>query len=299
MESSKNQQQRALISAIGCMVLWAFLVLYWKALIPINSWVIIFYRIFFVFVSSIIMALATGHSWKEILAPARNRKLVLTYFLSGLVITVNWSVYIWAVNSGHILQASIGYYIEPLAVCSFGMIFFHEKLNKYKGTALGLATLSVIVILIHFHAIPGLSLGLAFTFAIYSAIKKSVAEPPVISLIYETVFLAPIALGVIIYLEMNDMGALQVATPGQYALLMLVGFVTAIPLALFAQAAQHLTLFTVGLVEYVSPTLSMLIGIFLYKEPIDLVLFIAFVIIWIGLAFFTYGGVAESRQNNQ
>lgn len=279
------------------MVLWAALVVYWKALIPINSWVIIFYRIFLVFVSCIIMARVTGHSWAEIMAPARNRKLVLTYFLSGLVITVNWSVYIWAVNSGHILQSSIGYYIEPLAVCSFGMIFFHERLNKYKGVALGLATLSVIIILVHFHAIPGLSLGLAFSFAIYSAIKKSVSDPPVISLIYETAFLAPVALVVIIYLEMHGIGAMSVATPGQMGLLMLIGFVTAIPLALFAQAAQHLTLFTVGLVEYVSPTLSMLLGIFMYNEPIDSVLFIAFCIIWIGLAFFTYGGVVESRQN--
>lgn len=294
--STGSQQRAALASAIGCMVLWAFLVFYWKALIPINSWVLIIYRILLVFVSSVIMARVTGHSWEAILAPARSKKTLLTFFLSGLTITVNWSVYIWAVNSGHILQSSIGYYIEPLAVCSFGMIFFHEKLNKYKGVALGLATLSVIVILIHFRAIPGLSLGLAFSFAIYCAIKKSVSEPPVISLIYETVFLAPFALLVIIYLEMNGIGALHIATPMQVVLLLLIGFVTAIPLALFSQAAQHLSLFTVGLVEYVSPTLSMLIGIFFYKEPIDLVLFIAFAIIWIGLAFFTYGGVVESRQ---
>lgn len=220
------------------------------------------------------------------------------YALAGLLITVNWSIYIWAVNADFVIQTSIGYYIEPLVVCVFGIVLFKEKLSKYKMIALVFAAAGVAAVIAYFREIPLIALGLALTFAVYAAAKKNFSLPPIISLFYETVFLVPIALGVIIYLEVSGKGALSVGDPFKFALLMLCGLFTALPLGLFANAARKLNLFVVGLTEYISPTLSLFIGIFLFKEPFESIQLVAFAIIWVGLIFFSYGEYRESRERH-
>ncbi len=292
----ESEYRAGLLASIGCMVLWGVLPVYWKALVPISSWTIIIYRILLVNVVAILLA-KTRFSWAEIYGPFfRDRRLALKYLAAGAVITVNWSTYIWAVNSGHIIQASIGYYIEPLMVCVFGMILFHERLTVYKSLAMGFALAAIIILLIHFHQLPGISLGIAISFAVYAAIKKTVAQPPLISLVYETIFFSPFALGIIIYLERAGCGALASGTHGQYALLLLCGLVTVVPLALFASAAQKVPMFTLGLTEYISPTLSLILGVYFYHEPFDGVQFLAIAIIWVGLVFFSVGELKESRR---
>ncbi len=296
--SNTSEYRSGLIASIGCMTLWGILPIYWKALIPISSWVIIIYRILLVDVFAILLA-RTRFSWSEIFGPIRHdRKLALKFLGAGAVITTNWSTYIWAVNAGHVIDASIGYYIEPLMVCVFGMIFFRERLTVYKSTAMGLAIIAVVILLIHFHKFPGIALGIAVSFAVYSAIKKTVSQPPLISLVYETIFFAPPALVVIIWLETHGNGALSALAPGhwwQYGLLLLCGLVTVIPLSLFASAAQKVPMFTLGLTEYISPTLSLILGVFFYREPFDGVQFLAVAIIWIGLVFFSFGELREQR----
>lgn len=290
-----SEYRAGLIASIGCMTLWGILPVYWKALVPINSSVIIIYRIFLVCVFAIIGA-KLKFSWKEIFGPiSHDWKLALKFLGAGAVITINWSTYIWAVNAGHVIEASIGYYIEPLMVCLFGMIFFKERLTRYKTAAMVLAIIAVVILLVHFHAIPGISLGIALSFAVYSAIKKTVPEPPLISLVYETIFFAPPALAVIIYLETHRIGAMGVGETYQYVLLMLCGLLTVIPLSMFASAAQKVPMFTLGLTEYISPTLSLILGVFIYREPFDGVQFLAVAIIWVGLVIFSYGELRESR----
>ncbi len=285
-----------------CMLLWGVLPIYWKSLVPISSWVIIVYRILLVFVMAVLFALR-NHTWQEIWAPLReDRKTVKTLAIAGFIITANWSTFIWAVNSGHILQSSMGYYIEPLAVCLFGIVLFHEQVTKYKLTAMVLAAVAVAVIIIHFGQIPGIALGLALTFSVYSAIKRSITIAPELSMIYETMWLAPFALLLAIYLEVTGKGALAAGEPYQYGLLMLCGIFTVVPLMLFASAAQKTSMFVLGLAEYISPTLSLLVGVFIYHETLDLVQLGAFGIIWIGLVFFTYGelkGYKTSASENQ
>jgi chloramphenicol-sensitive protein RarD len=187
------------------------------------------------------------------------------------------------------IQASIGYYIEPIVICLFGAVIFRERFTKYNMTAMGLAVISLAVMLIHYGQIPGVALGLAFTWACYSAIKKSTDRPPLIELVYETMFYSVIALIAIIYIETKGIGALSVGVPGKYALMYLSGLITLIPIALFGSAAKKVTLFVIGLAQYISPTITLLLGIFVYKEPIDMVQVISFAIIWIGLVFFSYG----------
>ena len=290
-----KEYTNGMAALIASMVMWGVLPVYWKSLIPIDSRVIILYRILMVDVFAILIARAR-YSWKEIFGYfSTDRKTVIKLFCAGAVVTANWSTYIWAVNAGFIIQTSIGYYIEPLVVCLFGMVIFREKLTFFKAAALVLAFAAMIIQLIHFHQIPGIALGLASTFAVYTAIKKTVSIPPVISLVYETIIFAPVALAIILYMELNGKGALAAGQPYQFALLLLSGLMTVIPLGLFSYSAQRIPMFSLGIIEYLSPTIAMLLGIFVYDESFDRILFMTFVIIWIGLVFFTIGERREQR----
>lgn len=290
--------KKGIIYALACSILWGILPIYWQALRPIESSVIIYYRIFLVGLVCLILSLKL-YGKDEIKKHLSPKGAKLKFFLAGCLITANWSIYIWAVNADQVIQTCVGYYIEPLMVSVFGIIFFKEKLTKYKLTALALALAGVAVLLIHFMEIPLIALSLAITFATYAAVKKSFNLPSVLSLLYETMFLMIPALAVIIYLEVTGQGAIGVGEPYQYGLLMLCGPITALTLAFFAEAANKVPLVTLGIIEYISPSLSLIIGIFILKEPFDLVQFIAFVIVWIGLIFFTVGESKESRINKK
>ena len=292
--TDKKDYIKGMQAAIFCSALWGVLPLYWQALRLIGSGVIIFYRIFLVglvcFADS-----AKIYGIKEVLKPWQDKRLVLRNIAAGLLITFNWSLYIWAVNADFVIQTCIGYYIEPLMVCVFGIVFFKEKLEKHKLIAIIFAGVGLTVILIHFMQIPFIALGLALSFATYAAIKKTSELPPLISLFYETVFLMPIALAVIIYLEVSGRGALDTGAPYQYVLLLLCGVLTAVPLGLFGVSAQKVPLTTLGITQYLSPSIALVIGIFIMNEPFDMVQLISFIIIWIGLVFFTMGEIKKEK----
>lgn len=283
-----EQYRQGMASALGCAVFWGVMPIYWQMLQPISSLVIIFYRILLVAVVCFIMALKV-HGLAEIRRQFSAPGIKLRYFLAGILITVNWSMYIWAVNAGMVIQTCIGYYIEPLIVCIFGVVLFKEKLDRFKIIALILAALGVGIVIVHFQQIPAVALGLGATFALYAAMKKNYPMPPLLSLLFETIFLMPLALIVCIWMEASGVGALAAAGLGKYGLLMFCGLFTAIPLSLFANAANKIDLFSLGLTEYISPTISLIISIYLFKEPFDRIQLVAFAIIWVGLVFFSFG----------
>jgi len=285
-----------MVSAIVCAFWWGIMPIYWQWLKPIDSAVIIFYRIVLVAAVCFLFALKV-HGMEEIKAQLRPKGVKLRYFLAGLLITANWSIYIWAVNADMVIQTCIGYYIEPLIVCLFGVFLFKEKLDRFKIIALILAGTGVSVVIIHFRQLPAVALSLGITFALYAAMKKGFSMPPLLSLLYETIFLMPPALIVIIGMEVTGRGALAVInSPLQYVLLMFCGLFTAFPLALFANAANKIDLFSLGITEYISPTISLCISIYLFKEPFDRIQLIAFAVIWVGLVFFSYGEYVKNRK---
>lgn len=284
-----------LLAVLAAAGLWGVLPIYWQALRPIPSAVIIFYRIVLVAVVAFLVSFKL-YGWEGIKAPLRQKGIKIRFFLAGLTVTINWSIYIWAVNANHVVQTSIGYYIEPLMICLFGVIFFKEKLDGSKKLALGMALIGVLILLVHFKQVPGIALSLAISFAAYSAMKKKFTMAPTLALLYETMFLAPVGIAVIIYLETHSMGAIGVGEPWQYALMLLCGPLTALPLGLFGYGANNVSLVVLGITEYVSPSLSLIIGVLYLKEPFDVVQFYAFAAIWIGLVFFTIGEIRESRR---
>lgn len=298
IKKDSSLYSKGIVYALMCSILWGILPIYWQALRPIESSVIIFYRIFLVGLVCCVLSfkLYGAKEIKRHLAPKGAR---FKFFLAGLLVTANWSIYIWAVNADQVIQTCVGYYIEPLMVSVFGIIFFREKLTKYKLTALSLALSGVVVLLLHFMEIPLIALSLALTFATYAALKKSFELPSALSLMYETMYLMLPALAVIIYLEATGKGALGACEPYQYGLLMLCGPITALTLIFFAEAANKIPLVTLGIIEYLSPSISLVLGIFLFREPFDAVQFVAFVIVWIGLVFFTIGEKRESEKLNK
>lgn len=290
-----SDYRTGLICVLACQLFWGFCPIYWQALVPIPSWIIILYRMLTMFAYSYIAA-RMRYSREEIWGPLKEKGVFPRYLVAGLILTANWSTYIWAMTTGHMIQASIGYYIEPIVICLFGVVIFNEKFTKYNATAMALAVVSLTVMLIHYGQVPGVALGLAFTWACYSAVKKSTDRPALIELVYETMVYAVLAVFAIIYIETKGIGALSFGVPGKYALMFLSGLITLIPISLFGIAAKRVTLFIVGLAQYISPTITLLLGIFAYKEPIDRVQVISFAIIWIGLVFFSYGEYKSNRE---
>lgn len=294
--NTKNSYKMGLASSVICGLMWGILPVYWDSLKPINSFIIIFYRILLM---SLTCFIACWHTYgiRNVFKPMfKSRKDMMIYVFSGCIIAVNWGIYVWSVNAGYVIQTSMGYFLEPLIVCLFGMIFYKERANRWKKIAMLFALSALFVMIIGYHQIPLIAVGLGLTFAIYSAIKKSVQISPIQSLLCETIFLVPVTLAFIIYFECTGQGALSIGNPGKYILLLFAGIATAVPMGFFSFAANRLPLITLGITGYISPSIALILGIFLFKEPFDSIQFTAFVITWIGLAIFTYGEIKEQRE---
>ena len=292
---SKKQNELGMACAILCALVWGILPIYWKSLHPINSLLIMFYRLVLacivVFLGSLIV-----YKWKGIIEPLKKKEAIPVYILAGIVISTNWGLYIWMVNAGFIVQTSIGYYIEPLVICIFGAILLKEKIEKYTLAAFIIAGIGVVIMIFSYGEVPLLAIVLAMTFATYALIKKKLQIPALLSLFYETFFLLPVVIPCILYMEFTGRGAFTQGEPYQIGLLFLSGLFTAIPLSLFAMAANRISLIALGITEYISPSMALILGIFIYKETFDLIHFIGFIIIWIGLIIFTAGGIRSRRQ---
>jgi len=294
ISDERKQHELGMACAILCALLWGVLPIYWKSIQSIDSLLIMFYRLVLACILVFVVGLIK-YKWKGVIGPLKEKGAIPAFFIAGLIISTNWGLYIWMVNAGYIIQTSIGYYIEPLMICVFGIVFFKEKPERYKIAAILLALLGVCVMLFSYGEIPVLALALAVTFATYAAIKKRLNAPALLALFYETVFLAPFAIVIILYMELSGKGAFTTAEPPQIALLFLSGLFTAIPLSLFAMAANRISLVALGVTEYISPSISLVLGIFIYKEGFDLYQFIGFCIIWVGLIVFTVGGICEHK----
>ncbi len=294
MNKIASSYKFGMIMALSCAIIWGLLPIYWKLLEPISPSVIIVYRIFFVVLTCGVISVFL-YGKKRFLEPIKDKKMLFNTIIAGILITVNWSIFLWAVNTGQIIQTSIGYYMEPLIVSFFGIFIFKEEFNLHRKIAFSLATIGVLILIFYSGEIPILALLLGTTFAIYATVKKSVNYESILGLFYETVIFAPFMLALIIYMEFNGVGVLLIAKPYQLILLTLSGIITATPLALFAIAAQNLPLISLGVTEYIAPSISLMLGIFLFHEAFDAIKFITFCFIWVALIFFTIGEVKMQK----
>ena len=225
---------------------------------------------------------------------ASGRMLGLS-LLSSLLLAANWTVYVWAVNSGHILESSLGYFLTPLCNVALGNLLLHERLRPLQWTAIGFAAVGVTVLLLGVGHFPWIALSIAGTWASYGILKKKSALGSLAGLTVETLLLFPIALALLLWWNHTGEGALGRVDAWRHVLVLSVGVVTAIPLLMFAYGAQRIRLSTLGLLQYLSPTAQFLIGLLVYHEAFDSGRFRAYALIWGGLVLYTVDGFWAQR----
>jgi chloramphenicol-sensitive protein RarD len=213
------------------------------------------------------------------------------------LLAVNWLTYIWGVNAGYVVEASLGYFINPLVNVVLGVLFFREKLRRAQWLPVGLAILGVVYLTLSYGALPWIALVLAFTFAFYGLIKKTLHLGPFHSFTLEVGGMALPALVYLLYLELAGQGAFGHQGGATTALLALTGVVTALPLLWFATAARRIPFSTLGLLQYVTPTLQFLLGVLVYGEPFTAARMVGFALIWAALLLYSLEGVVVRRRN--
>jgi chloramphenicol-sensitive protein RarD len=293
-----NEEREGIIWAIGAYLVWGVLPIYWKWLNHVPSDEILTSRIVWAFIFMLIFVVFMRNS-KFLIADIRtlwqNQKAFWSLFAASVMISGNWFLYIWAVNNNHLVETSLGYYINPLVSVLLGIIFLKEKLTSAQKVAFLMAAVGVVTLTISYGRFPWLAFTLAITFAVYGLMKKTIPLDALRGLTIETLFIMPFALIYYIYLFVNDRAELFHHSLQTDALLVLTGAATAIPLLLFAKGAQKLPLYLIGFLQYIAPTCMLFLGVIIYNEtfkPIDLM---SFSFIWLALILFTVSKLMESR----
>ena len=276
---------RGTIAAFGAYGMWGLFPLYWKQLSSVEPLQILAHRIFWAAVFCLIILAAKGRL-AEIKALVKDKKRFALVLLTSVIVTGNWYIYIWAVNGGRVMQSALGYYINPLLSVLMGMLFFNEKADRWTRIAVLVATAGIVGAAIAYGSVPWASLALGLTFAAYGALKKRLALDPLLGLTVETLAISPLAILFLLSRQIAGAGSYWNGGTTVTILLTMAGIVTAIPLLLFAIAANSISLQRMGFIQYVSPTFQLFIGLVIYGEKPSPALIVAF--IGVILAVFIY-----------
>ena len=285
---------KGILYALGAYVLWGFLPIYWKWLQHVPAHEVVSHRIGWSFIFLLIIITGTKKGLK--FRSALTWRVLGFYSVSGIPLTVNWMVYIWAVHNDFIVETSLGYYINPLISVLLGMIFLGERLRPAQWYPLGLAALGVFYLTFAYGSFPWIALSLAFTFGFYGLVKKISPLGSLYGLTLETGIVFLPALGYLLYLNSLGQGAFNNVGLGSNTLLVGAGVVTSIPLLLFASAAKRISLTMIGLMQYIAPSIQLLIGVFIYNENFTGTKLIGFSMVWIALLIFWAEGVVARKR---
>jgi len=286
---------KGLVAAIGSFVIWGAFPLYLKPLHDLSALQIIAHRVAWACVLVLIWLFARGEL-RELRKPLTNPAILGRLTASALLITVNWLTYVWGVGHGHVVETSLGYFINPLANVLLGVLVLRERLNPAQWTAVGTAAAAVLYIAVATGAAPWISLTLAVSFSTYGLLRKVVHVEALQGLAIETLVLMPVALGYLVWCEANGAGAFGHSSAFINALLVGCGPITAVPLFLFAFGARLIPYSTLGLLAYIAPSLQLLFGIFLYHEPFAGAQAQGFVLIWLALLIYAGDGLWRARR---
>ena len=277
-----SEHRLGLAAGIGAYLLWGLFPLYWPLLEPAAPVEILAHRIAWSLVFLVgLVALTSGFGWIRGIGARRTGLLVL----AAVLITVNWGVFIYAVNSGHVVETSLGYFINPLVSVALGVVVLGERLRPRQCVAVAIAAVAVIVLTIDYGRLPWIALTLACSFGTYGLVKKQVNLEGSASLTAETAFLV---LPAVAYLLLLPDGTFTSEGGGHAALLVGSGVITAVPLILFGASAIRIPLATVGLLQYIAPVMQFAIGVLVYGEPMPLSRLIGFALVWIALALLVF-----------
>ena len=284
-----------LAAAVGAFVIWGLFPLYLKPMAEVPALQIMAHRV--VWCCLLVFAwLALRGELGAVRAALADPGSRLRLAASAALISINWLIYVWAVNSGHTVEASLGYFINPLLNVVLGVMLLHERLNRAQWLAVALAALGVLYLTVATSRPPWIALGLAASFGTYGLIRKVVKVESVPGLATETLLLAPLAVAFLVWCEVRGLGALGRSGAAIDVLLIASGLVTALPLALFAYGARLIPYSTIGIVQYIGPTLQFLIGVFVFHEAFTAERAVGFVAIWTALAIYAADGAYRTRR---
>jgi len=285
---------KGILSGIAAYALWGLFPIYWKQLHQVSALQVIGHRIGWSFVLLMVYILVTGQ-WRDFRSTAFNLKTIGVYFIASILLSLNWLIYVWGVNSNFIVETSLGYFINPLLSVLLGVIFLRERLRPMQWLPVVIAAIGVVYLTVVYGHLPWIAISLAFSFAFYGFIKKLSPLGSLYGLTLETGIVFPVALVYIIFVEFTGMGAFLHDGSTVDWFLIGAGVATTIPLLLFASAAKQIPLTIVGLLQYIAPTIQLLIGIFIYKESFDNSHLIGFGIVWVALAIFAIESYFANR----
>ena len=274
-------QKLGLIYGVSAYVLWGMFPLYWPLLEPANPLEIVSHRAVWTLVFCLIV-LAITHALKSTLATFRRPKVAAKLFLASVLISINWLIYIWATNNDHVVEASLGYYINPLIIIAFGVILLKEKMRKMQWVAVSIATVGVIVLTVDYGRLPWIALGLALSWGTYGLVKKQLGLGALEGLAIETMIAFIPYCAYLIFIGSKGEGQFGNGA-GLTILLISAGAVTAIPLLLFNGSTTRLPYSTIGLLQYITPTIQFSIGVWVNNEAMPTARWVGFIFIWLAL----------------
>ena len=292
---SRRDAGRGALAAAGCYLAWGLFPLYWKQLADVEATELIAHRHVWS-LAFVLILMAAGAGFTEFGAALRSRPALRWHALSGVLLTLNWLVYVWGVNHGQVLETSLGYFLVPLVNVALGRLVLHDRLRPVQWVAIGCAVAGVTLLLLGVGRIPWIALTLAATFGAYGLLRKQSPLGPLTGLGLETLLLFPLALAFLLWQHHTGAGALGRVGAGPHVLLVGAGVVTAIPLLLFAYGARRIRLSTLGLLQYLAPTVQFILGVWVYHEPFSHEHAAAFAFIWCGLALYTADNLWAQRR---
>lgn len=297
-QSAPGESRLALGAGLGCYLIWGIIPLVFQAMgrLGISPWEILASRTVWAVPMALVFVLVAGQG-REVVAAARTPRTLAWLGLSSLLIGANWSIYIWAVNSGRVLETSLGYYIIPLLAMAAGALMFNEKIDRLGGVAIGLAGLGVVIQAVAVGRLPVVSLALALTFGGYGIVRKRVAASAQTGLLVECLLLAGPGLGYLLWLSHSGASHFGAGSPAT-AWLLACGPITAVPLVLFSWAARRIRLSTLGFLQFIGPTITFGIGV-MQGESFTPLRAVSFAFIWSGVAIFAFGAWRRARPQLQ
>jgi len=289
-----SEQRRAgLLFGVGAYASWGLFPAFFPLLEPAGAFDILAHRIVWCF-ALMVLVVAAVRRLSDIRAMSGRTWLLLTF--ASALISANWLIYIYAVNNGHVVDAALGYFINPLATVALGLLIFRERLNRAQFAALAVAVVAVVVLTVEVGQPPLIGLGLALSFSSYGAVKKVVPVDPRVSVGIEAAIATPFALAFLVVIEVTGHATFTSLGAGHIALMVMSGVLTAVPLLLFAAGARRITLATLGMLQYMSPSLQMLLGVWVFHEAFSTTRLVGFVFIWSALAIYMLEGWLNNRK---
>jgi chloramphenicol-sensitive protein RarD len=284
---SESEARKGLWAGIGAYGLWGVLALYWKLLDHVAPSEILAHRVFWCFLFSLVVLRARG-TLQPLVDVLRDRKARRAVGLATLLIGANWFLFIWAVAERRVTEVSLGYYMNPILNVVLGAVFLGERLSGLRRVAVAFAAFGVVAFTIGLGYLPWLSLVLAGTFGFYGLVRKTAAAGPLVGLVIETMFLSPLAVVYVLVVPDEPGGALLQDGWGTVALLLFAGPITAAPLLLFATAARRLPYSTLGMLQYIAPTLQLACAVWAFGEPFTARHAVTFALVWLGVGLYAW-----------